>query len=507
MIMCEWDGFTWQGDTPPKIRREIPDPTKPTLSKPDKLPGVKVEESSCSLDWLRLLEDQQFVDVAFYVEAGGDVLAGHTGWSCSVSPVFLQLLGEEGEVMPGSCLPSTLRAPLSLISASDSTHRSNGCPPSRVLMKDPLLSCCLPEMLQFLYAGAYQWKELQSSVEKKLWSAQEVRELLQTVRRLLGNEENTVAYNGMIQMLSETDNHIVDSLLSPPSPQLCSNDHGPPRIPQQDPISLGRFLNSPVFSDIAFMLEGTPVPAHRAVLSVPCKLMAIMFNGKYVEASSSEFSFLGISRETFLSYLEYIYTDACCPDSLQQAMSLLVFVDMYQLTRLQHLCEACVCKYLESMPSRKLLTTSLNIVTLLRRAQRHNSQQLATWFLHFIASNFLIFKRRDDFLYLTGKKCWDGESTSSAQLRDVNGKQCIVCPWHKYKITLVEGEGLYQSIVPLDPRSKAIWCSKGVMQRTHSVQERDGDVFVTLSDLSRKVESHYYQSEKYKQAMRATIKR
>ncbi|XP_066567802.1 rho-related BTB domain-containing protein 3 [Amia ocellicauda] len=371
MIMCEWDGFTWQGDTPPKIRREIPDPTKPTLSKPDKLPGVKVEESSCSLDWQRLLEDQQFVDVAFYAEAGGDVL----GWAhrvvlCSVSPVFLQLLGGEGEVMPGSCLPSTLRAPLSLISVSDSTHRSNGCPPSRVLMKDPLLSCCLPEMLQFLYAGAYQWKELQSSVEKKLGSVQEVCELLQTVRRLLCNEE-------------------------------CSNDHGPPRIPQQDPISLGRFLNSPVFSDIVFMLEGTPVPAHRAVLSVRCKLMAIMFNGKYVEASRSEFSFLGTSRETFLSYLEYIYTDACCPDSLQQAMSLLVFADMYQLTRLQHLCEACVCKYLESMPSRKLLTTSLNIVTLLRRAQRHNSQQLATWLLHFIASNFLIFKQRDDFLYLT----------------------------------------------------------------------------------------------------------
>ncbi|XP_066567918.1 Rieske domain-containing protein [Amia ocellicauda] len=115
---------------------------------------------------------------------------------------------------------------------------------------------------------------------------------------------------------------------------------------------------------------------------------------------------------------------------------------------------------------------------------------------------------REGVLYAIDSFCYhSGGPLQLGDIEDVNGKQCIVCPWHKYKITLAEGEGLYQSIDPRDPRSKAIWCSKGVKQRTHSVQERDGDVFVTLSDLSSKVESDYYQSKKYKQAMRATMKR
>ena len=30
--------------------------------------------------------------------------------------------------------------------------------------------------------------------------------------------------------------------------------------------------------------------------------------------------------------------------------------------------------------------------------------------------------------------------------QDVNGVACIVCPWHKYKISLQTGEGYYQAI-------------------------------------------------------------
>lgn len=37
---------------------------------------------------------------------------------------------------------------------------------------------------------------------------------------------------------------------------------------------------------------------------------------------------------------------------------------------------------------------------------------------------------------------------------EFDGRPCIVCPWHKYKITLATGEGLYQSIDPKDPAAK-----------------------------------------------------
>nr|XP_015216544.1 PREDICTED: Rieske domain-containing protein isoform X1 [Lepisosteus oculatus] len=87
-------------------------------------------------------------------------------------------------------------------------------------------------------------------------------------------------------------------------------------------------------------------------------------------------------------------------------------------------------------------------------------------------------------------------------IEDVEGRQCIVCPWHKYRITLAEGEGLYQAVDPRDPQRRASWGSKGPKQRTHAVHEESGDLFVTLSDLSLRRESDYYQSEEYQQVMR-----
>lgn len=67
--------------------------------------------------------------------------------------------------------------------------------------------------------------------------------------------------------------------------------------------------------------------------------------------------------------------------------------------------------------------------------------------------------------------------------QEFNGRLCIVCPWHKYKITLAEGEGLYQAVD--DPTAKPLrtqWRSKGVKQRIHKVTEVNGNVYVTLND-------------------------
>lgn len=74
-----------------------------------------------------------------------------------------------------------------------------------------------------------------------------------------------------------------------------------------------------------------------------------------------------------------------------------------------------------------------------------------------------------------------------------------MCPWHKYKITLAEGEGLYQAVD--DPTARPLrthWRSKGVKQRIHKVTEVNGDVYVTLNNSSEAIESDVYQTEKYR---------
>lgn len=74
-----------------------------------------------------------------------------------------------------------------------------------------------------------------------------------------------------------------------------------------------------------------------------------------------------------------------------------------------------------------------------------------------------------------------------------------MCPWHKYKITLAEGEGLYQAVDhPKLTPLRTHWRSKGVKQRVHKVTVVNGNVYVTLNDSSEVIESDAYQTEKYR---------
>lgn len=101
-----------------------------------------------------------------------------------------------------------------------------------------------------------------------------------------------------------------------------------------------------------------------------------------------------------------------------------------------------------------------------------------------------------------------GGTLQNGDIEEFNGLLCIVCPWHKYKITLKEGEGLYQAVD--DPTVKPLkthWRSKGIKQRIHKVTEVNGDVFVTLNESSKTIESDVYQTEKYRSLFLKTLQK
>lgn len=84
------------------------------------------------------------------------------------------------------------------------------------------------------------------------------------------------------------------------------------------------------------------------------------------------------------------------------------------------------------------------------------------------------------------------------EIEEIDGRACVVCPWHKFKIVLENGEGLYQGIDPRDPKKNKKWFSKGVKQRTHKVTVKNGGVYVTLSDTSTMTcDSDFYAREKF----------
>ncbi|XP_022083149.1 Rieske domain-containing protein-like [Acanthaster planci] len=109
---------------------------------------------------------------------------------------------------------------------------------------------------------------------------------------------------------------------------------------------------------------------------------------------------------------------------------------------------------------------------------------------------------RDRRFYAMDFHCYHaGGPLDVGNIEDINGISCIVCPWHKYKISLETGEGFYQSIDLKNPRRAPCWKSKGIKQRTHSVEVREGMVYVRLSTSDTKYESDYYYSKDYQQRM------
>lgn len=77
-------------------------------------------------------------------------------------------------------------------------------------------------------------------------------------------------------------------------------------------------------------------------------------------------------------------------------------------------------------------------------------------------------------------------------MQDINGQACVTCPWHKYKINLETGEGLYKARNRLEPSPTPQWESAGVKQRIHKVTTGNGNVYVSPSDLSLRFDSDYF---------------
>lgn len=83
----------------------------------------------------------------------------------------------------------------------------------------------------------------------------------------------------------------------------------------------------------------------------------------------------------------------------------------------------------------------------------------------------------DFFLFLSSST---GRATLLAE--ELGGQPCVVCPWHRYKISLVTGEGLYIGIDPLskgpDGKPRQLLKSKGVKQRVHPTKIVNGSLYI-----------------------------
>ncbi|XP_031133339.1 Rieske domain-containing protein [Sander lucioperca] len=135
--------------------------------------------------------------------------------------------------------------------------------------------------------------------------------------------------------------------------------------------------------------------------------------------------------------------------------------------------------------------------------------------LHFVGKKDELIKAKRSFRTLEGRDiliihhqtvfyaidsyCYHaGGALENGDIEEIADKLCIICPKHKYKISLANGEGIYKGTDPREKPPVSRWYSKGVKQRIHTVTETNGDVYVKLSEDTCWIESDFYQGEKGK---------
>lgn len=110
--------------------------------------------------------------------------------------------------------------------------------------------------------------------------------------------------------------------------------------------------------------------------------------------------------------------------------------------------------------------------------------------------DIVVFHHNQRF-YAMDQLCYHaGGPLDQGDIEDIGGRWCIICPYHKQKITLETGEGLHYSIDHYNLKKPPELCSKGVVQRVHQVQVIDNKLYITLSDSKEYLPSDYFYSKK-----------
>ena len=96
-------------------------------------------------------------------------------------------------------------------------------------------------------------------------------------------------------------------------------------------------VDDETLSDVTFIVEGTPVFAHKIML-MRCSYFRALFLGEMIESKLSTIRIEQVSHPIFLQVLEYLYTDQL-RIPFESAMELFEAADLFCIPRLKTMCE------------------------------------------------------------------------------------------------------------------------------------------------------------------------
>jgi RCC1 and BTB domain-containing protein len=157
------------------------------------------------------------------------------------------------------------------------------------------------------------------------------------------------------------------------------------------PISAGflhdmkEMVNDEEYSDVAFIVEGRPVYALRAILAKRCEHFAAMFRSGMRECEEgAKIPIPNMSHAVFLLILEYLYTDSVKVE-LEHAVELYIASDLYQLATLRDMCCVVVRRSVGSE----------NAAYLLQTAHEAHCQVMKDIAMEYIVANFDVISKSE----------------------------------------------------------------------------------------------------------------
>jgi len=151
-----------------------------------------------------------------------------------------------------------------------------------------------------------------------------------------------------------------------------------------------RFVNNPLFSDIAFIVEGTKVYAHKQILNIRSSYFRSILNSGYRESQSPEIVLNATRLPIFIEVLRFIYGVSTFDGERIDIVELIEAANFYDLPELKALCE-------------KLLYESMevdNACYLLQVAIRFEASQLRAAAFEYIVQHFEDVSNTEMFIKL-----------------------------------------------------------------------------------------------------------
>eukprot|EP00494_Astrolonche_serrata_P027306 UN27569 len=366
-------------------------PTPPNLPDSSHAPWINIETCTLMDDWKSLINENSCSDVEFLFAGTGEgakreIMYAHKSMLCQSSAYFRSVFDfgrtleytyldrskghifEKSYSVEKAVKDNKLFTKAELIESLDKETKS-WC----FHMSEDIDFKVWLEFMHFLYTGSL--KTNGTTYTSKLIE----------ISRVFRMPSLEIYCNNIKEGLSDDLNPSISTWLTDRSAEFAKR------------LLFGKDIGS----DYKIIIDKKEIPVHTFILASRCEVFSAMFKTKFADTKKRCFTVTDCDEETFMIFLEFLYTSHP-PIVEKKIIDLFLLADKYRVTRLLSWCEYLLTKVVERKCEKSIEKSEIDVVGLLKMANKCNAKQLESFCLHFISSNYIPMKKRKEFASLQG---------------------------------------------------------------------------------------------------------